>query len=120
MVSVFFTITIFYFFYTINNNLTGDLKINGKEFQGVSERFIATLAVFFNILPFIIYMRVRKDHSMRGVGIVTVILALFLLVYYYILDNNSLMLIKTTFSKEIFCAIILLQARLQEICMALY
>ncbi len=91
MVSVFFTITIFYFFFTINNNLTGDLEINGKKFQGVSERFVATLAVFFNILPFIIYLRVRKDHSMRGVGIVTVILALFLLVYYYILGNHTLL-----------------------------
>lgn len=89
IVSVFITVTMFYIFYTVNDNLIGK-KIGDLTFAGVKERFVATLAVFFNIIPFIIYMRVRKDNCMRGVGIVTVLLALFMLVYYYILGNLTL------------------------------
>lgn len=82
-VSVFFTVFIFYVLVTINDAMIGQ-TVNGRAFGGVRERFIATLAVFFNILPFIIYMRAKKDHAMRGVGIVTVIVALFVMVFYYI------------------------------------
>lgn len=82
-VSLFLTVTIFYFLVTLNESLIGK-NINGREFGGIRERFIATLAVFFNILPFIIYMRVKKDNAMRGVGIVTVLLALFVVVFYYL------------------------------------
>jgi len=89
VVSVFITVMMFYVLYTINDNLAGTL-IGGKEFGGVRERFVATLAVFFNIIPFIIYMRVRKDNCLRGVGIVTVLLAIFMLIYYYILGNSTL------------------------------
>ncbi len=89
VVSVVITITMFYIFYTLNVNLTGKF-ILGKEFGGVRERFVATLAVFFNIIPFIIYMKVKKDNCLRGVGILTVLLALFMLVYYYILGNINL------------------------------
>jgi hypothetical protein len=89
-ISVFITVTMFYALHTINHNLIGN-NIGGIEFAGVRERFIATLAVFFNIIPFVIYLRVRKDNCMRGVGIVTVLLALFMLVYYYILGNSTLL-----------------------------
>ncbi len=90
LVSAFFTVTVFYAFYTLNNNLIGNITINGRAFSGVTERFIATLAVFFNIIPFIIYIRVRKDNCLRGVGIVTVLFAIFMLVYYYVLHNSNL------------------------------
>ncbi len=90
LVSVFFTVTIFYALYTLNNNLMDNFTINGKAFGGVTERFISTLAVFFNIIPFIIYMKVRKDNCLRGVGIVTVLFAIFMLIYYYILHHNHL------------------------------
>ncbi len=90
LVSVFFTVTMFYVFYQINESLSGDVYVNGKLFYGVQERFIATLAVFFNIIPFVIYMRTRKDNCLRGVGIVTVLMAIFMMVYYYILNNNYL------------------------------
>lgn len=90
LVSVIFTVTVFYAFYTLNENIIGKVYINGDPFGGVSERFISTLAVFFNIIPFIIYIRVRKDDCLRGVGIVTVIFAIFMLVYYYVLHNNYL------------------------------
>lgn len=90
LVSVVITITTFYIFYTLNNNLVGTATSGGGEFGGVRERFVATLAVFFNIIPFIIYMRVKKDNCLRGVGILTVLLALFMLVYYYILGNVTL------------------------------
>ncbi len=82
-VSVFFTVFIFYALVTLNTYLIGK-TINGREFGGIRERFIATLAVFFNIVPFLIYLRAKKDHSMRGVGIITVILALFVMVFYYL------------------------------------
>lgn len=89
LVSVVITVTTFYVFYMLNENLTGKF-IGGKEFGGVSERFISTLAVFFNIIPFIIYMRVKKDNCLRGVGILTVLLAIFMLIYYYMLGHSSL------------------------------
>ncbi len=82
-VSIFITLTMYYFFYTLNDSLSGKM-IGGKEFSGVRERFVATLAVFFNIVPFVVYIRSRKDNSMRGVGLVTVILSLVVLVYYYL------------------------------------
>lgn len=90
LVSAFFTVTMYYLLFTLNVSLVGKIFINGEPFTGVKERFIATLAVFFNILPFVIYMRVRKDDCMRGVGLVTVLLAVFMLVYFYILGNFTL------------------------------
>jgi hypothetical protein len=80
VVALFFRLTL----YTINGMLIGT-EISGLPFGGVKERFISTLAVFFNIIPFIIYIRTRKDNAMKGVGIVTVLLAMFVLVFYYIL-----------------------------------
>ncbi len=91
LVSVFFTVTMFYVFYQINAGLIGQVYIKGNAFTGVTERFISTLAVFFNIIPFVIYLRVRKDNCLRGVGIVTVLFAMFMLVYYYILGNVTLL-----------------------------
>ena len=90
LVSAFFTVTMFYIFYTLNQSMIGNVYIQGRPFGGVTERFISTLAVFFNIVPFIIYMVVRKDNCLRGVGIVTVLISLFLVVYYYILHNSHL------------------------------
>jgi hypothetical protein len=84
VVAIFFRLTTFYCLYTINGMLIGT-EISGLPFGGVKERFISTLAVFFNIIPFIIYIRTRKDNAMKGVGIVTVLLAMFVLVFYYIL-----------------------------------
>lgn len=85
VVSVFFTITMFYGLYTINQMMIGKVQMFGVDFGGVKERFISTLAVFFNIIPFMIYIRTRKDLSMKGVGMVTVVLAMFVLMFYYIL-----------------------------------
>jgi hypothetical protein len=84
IVSIFFTLTMFYCLYTLNGMLIGK-EIGGLPFGGVKERFVSTLAVFFNIIPFIIYIKTRKDNSMRGVGLVTIVLALFVLVFYYII-----------------------------------
>jgi hypothetical protein len=91
LVSLFFTVTMFYVFYQINESLDGAVYVQGKLFGGVQERFISTLAVFFNIIPFVIYMRTKKDNCMRGVGIVTVLLAMFMLVFYYVLHNDYLL-----------------------------
>ncbi len=90
LVSVFFTVTVYYALFQLNSSLIGNIEINGKTFTGVQERFIATLAVFFNIIPFVIYLRVKKDNCLRGVGIVTILLAIFMLVYFYIQGNNYL------------------------------
>lgn len=90
LVSVFFTVTVYYALFQLNSSLIGNIEINGKTFTGVQERFIATLAVFFNIIPFVIYLRVKKDNCLRGVGIVTILLAIFMLVYFYIRGNNYL------------------------------
>ncbi len=90
LVSAFFTVTMFYLLFNLNEYLVGKIFINGNPFRGVNERFVATLAVFFNIIPFLIYMRVRKDNCLRGVGIVTVLLSVFMLIYYYILHYYTL------------------------------
>lgn len=91
IVSVIFTVTMFFILYQINQSIaTGNVYISGKLFTGVQERFISTLAVFFNIIPFIVYIRTKRDNCLRGVGIVTILLAIFMLVYYYILHNNYL------------------------------
>jgi len=88
-VSAFLTVTMYYLLYTINQSLVG-MEIGGKQFAGVRERFVATLAVFFNIIPFVLYIRVKKDNCMKGVGTVTVLLAIFMLIYYYILGHPTL------------------------------
>jgi|GEM_PF-772052 len=91
LVSIIFTATMFYVLYQIDHSFsTGGFYVNGKLFTGVQERFIATLAVFFNIIPFVIYIRTKRDNCLRGVGIVTILLAIFMLIYYYILHNNYL------------------------------
>ncbi|HMX03235.1 MAG TPA: hypothetical protein PK511_01010 [Chitinophagales bacterium] len=89
-VAVFFMVTTYYAFFQLNESLSGNITIKGAIFTGVTERFIATLAVFFNILPFVIYMRVRKDNCMRGVGIITVLSAMFILVYFYIQHHSTI------------------------------
>jgi hypothetical protein len=89
-VSVFFTVTVYYCLFQLNESLAGHLVIKGAIFSGVKERFIATLAVFFNIIPFVIYMRVKKDNCLRGVGIITVLCAMFMLVYFYITNHYTL------------------------------
>ena len=83
IVALFMTVTMYYGVHVINDMNIGKM-VGGKVFMGVTDRFKATLAVFANIFPFIIYIRTRKDMAMRGVGIVTVVLALVVLVYYYI------------------------------------
>ena len=90
LVSVFFTVTMFYALYSLNHSLIGNVYINHRPYGGVTERFISTMAVFFNIVPFIIYMVVRKDNCLRGVGIVTVLFSIFLMIYYYVLQHNYL------------------------------
>lgn len=84
-VSVFITITVFYSLYMFNENV----GLGRCESHCLRERFIATMAAFSNIIPFIIYMRTRKDDAMRGVGIITVLLAVFVMMFYYILGHTS-------------------------------
>ena len=90
-VSLFVTVTVFYILYTINNDLAGSITINGKTFTGVSERLISSTAVVANVIPFVIYIRAKKDNAMKGVGFIAVLLALFLMVYYYALHKTSLL-----------------------------
>jgi hypothetical protein len=67
----------------MDDNLVGK-ELFGNTFAGFSEPFIATLSICANFLPFFIYMRARKDHSMQGVGMVTVVLALVVAVKYFL------------------------------------
>ncbi|MFN0276446.1 MAG: hypothetical protein ACKVPJ_11905 [Chitinophagales bacterium] len=84
-VSIFLTVTVFYALYVINQTV----PMGRCESYCMRERFIATMAAFSNFFPFFIYMRVRKDNCMRGVGIITVLLAVFVMMFYYILGNTS-------------------------------
>ena len=86
VVGIFFFITFYFGLSYLNESLTGE-TIFGAKFYGVRQQFIGVLAVFSNILPFIVYNKARKDYSMRGVGIVTVILAFGVIIYFNILGN---------------------------------
>jgi hypothetical protein len=58
----------------------------GIVFSGFSESFIATMSVCANFFPFFVYMRSRKDDAMRGVGLVTMLLAVMVAVLYFLQD----------------------------------
>jgi len=58
--------------------------ILGINFSGFSESFIATMSVCANFLPFFVYMQTRKDDAMRGVGLITMVLALVVAVLYFL------------------------------------
>jgi hypothetical protein len=59
-------------------------SVFGIVFSGFSESFIATMSVCSNFLPFFVYMKARKDNAMRGVGLVTMVLALAVAVRYFL------------------------------------
>lgn len=84
-VSVFITVTVFYALFVMNETVS----MGRCESHCLRERFIASMATFSNIIPFIIYMRAKKDNSMRGVGIITVLLAVFVMMFYYIMGKTS-------------------------------
>lgn len=84
------TLASFYICYTLNSDLVGRIYFHHRPFQGVTEKFIAILAVVFNMIPFIVYIIAKKDNAMRGVGILTMILALFVMTWYFILNHDSL------------------------------
>jgi hypothetical protein len=84
-VSVFLTVTVFYTLYQINSTV----PMGRCESYCLRERFIASMAAFSNFFPFVIYMRAKKDNALRGVGIITVLLAVFVMLFYYILGKTS-------------------------------
>ncbi|MBI1192351.1 MAG: hypothetical protein GC205_04160 [Bacteroidetes bacterium] len=58
--------------------------ILGIDFSGFSESFIVTMAVCANFFPFFVYMHTRKDDAMRGVGLITMVLAVLVAVLYFL------------------------------------
>ena len=56
----------------------------GIVFSGFSESFIATMSVCSNFFPFFLYMQVRKDNAMKGVGLITMVLAVLVAVLYFL------------------------------------
>lgn len=82
-VSLFFAFTFWFGLNYLNDSMTGG-ELFGNTFGGFREQFMATMAVFSTIVPFMVYLRSRKDDSMRGVGIVTIILALIVVFRYFI------------------------------------
>ena len=72
-----------YFVFTLlNENLIGQ-KVGEYMFLGVRERFLIILGVFSNIIPFSIYNRRRMTRAMRGVGYVTIIEVVVLVIYMF-------------------------------------
>jgi hypothetical protein len=57
----------------------------GGTFVGLGETFIATMSVCANFIPFFVYVKTRKDNAMKGVGMVTMILALVVAFKYFLL-----------------------------------
>ena len=64
VVSLFFSLTMFYCLHTINSMLIG------RPFGGASFRVLPNVSFlhlrFLYIIPFVIYLRTRKDLSMKG------------------------------------------------------
>lgn len=87
LVAIFLTVTIFYSLHTMNPHIA----MGRCPGECLRERFIATMSVFINIVPFIIYMRAKKDNAMRGVGIITVLMAVFVMMFYYIYGHTSIL-----------------------------
>ena len=83
-VGIFFFITFFFGLSYLNEVFEGG-TIFGQPYYGVRDQFLAILAVVSNILPFLVYSKARKDRSMRGVGIITIILALGVVFYFNLL-----------------------------------
>lgn len=57
-----------------------------SEFQvggGFSNKFIAILAVCSNIIPFNVFKKARKDHTMQGVLTSTFILVIVLVIVFW-------------------------------------
>lgn len=57
-----------------------------REFQvggGFSNKFIAILAVCSNVIPFNVFKRTRKDHTMQGVLTATFILVIVLVIVFW-------------------------------------
>lgn len=81
LAAVLFPVAVWLGLHYMNDHTT---VLFGRSFFGFSERFIAILAVCANFLPFFVYMRARKDDSMRGVGIVTMLLAIALVWRYFL------------------------------------
>lgn len=50
--------------------------------QGLSDQFIAILAVCSNILPFLMYNAANKYYSMRGILGATMVMAGIIIFYY--------------------------------------
>ncbi|MBC8047427.1 MAG: hypothetical protein H7Y00_11570 [Fimbriimonadaceae bacterium] len=87
LISVFITSTVFYTLYILNQSLS----IGTCESNCLRERFIASMAAFSNFFPFVIYMRSKKDNAMKGVGMITVLLAVFVMLFYYITGHTSIL-----------------------------
>lgn len=60
------------------------LTIFGYPFAGFSDSFTATMAVCANFIPFYVFMRARRDHSMRGVGLMTMVLAVVVIGLFFL------------------------------------
>jgi hypothetical protein len=60
------------------------VELFGIPFAGLSPSFVATMAVCANFLPFFVFMRARRDHAMRGVGLATMVLALVVAVRFFL------------------------------------
>lgn len=57
-----------------------------SEFQlrgGFSNKFIAILSVCCNLIPFNVFKKARKDHSMQGVLTATFVLVIILVIYFW-------------------------------------
>jgi hypothetical protein len=60
------------------------LTIFGYPFAGFSDSFVATIAVCANFIPFFVFMRAHRDHAMRGVGLVTMVLAVIVVALFFL------------------------------------
>jgi hypothetical protein len=84
-VGLFFFFTFLFVLNQMNNALVGrEVEIFGIQFYGFTERLITILSVISNLLPFIVYMKAKKDDSMRGVGIVTILLSIGVAWHYFL------------------------------------
>ncbi len=74
---------LFFFLITwFNDNFKGEDFFN-KRFGGVRQQFIYILSIVSNLIPFQIFNRKHMNLALRGVGVVTILEAMGIVIYLY-------------------------------------
>jgi hypothetical protein len=74
---------VFFFLITWFNDAFKGEYFFDKRFGGVREQFIYILSIVSNLIPFQVFSRKRMNFALRGVGVITILEAMGLVIYFY-------------------------------------